>query len=107
GMKLIVIDPRRTETARRAHTHLQVRPGEDPSVLAGLIHIIIAEGLCDSAFIAENAGDFEAAKTAVAPFTPDYVAQRAGITVQALLQAARTFGQAKRGGVICSTGPSF
>src|SRR5205814_6113135 len=36
GLKLIVIDPRRTETAPRAHVHLQARPGEDPTLLAGL-----------------------------------------------------------------------
>ena len=107
GMKLIVIDPRRTETARRAHVHLQARPGEDPTLLAGLIHIILDEGLHDRAFIEENAEGLETLAAAVAAYTPDYVATRAGVPVAQLLEAARAFGHGRRGGVICSTGPSF
>jgi anaerobic selenocysteine-containing dehydrogenase len=107
GLKLIVIDPRRSETARRATHHLQVRPGEDPSILAGIIHIIIAEGLFDADFVAQNTTGFAALKAAVAPFTPDYVADRAGIRPEELIEAARTFGRGKRGMAVCSTGPSF
>ena len=107
GLKLIVIDPRRSDCARRAHVHLQARPGEDPTLLAGFIHIVIAEGLVDAAFIAETVSGFDALKDAVAPYTPDYVAERAGVAVADLLEAARTFGRAKRGMVVCATGPSF
>jgi anaerobic selenocysteine-containing dehydrogenase len=107
GMKLIVVDPRRTETARRAHVHLQSLPGEDSTLLAGLIHIILAEGLHDPGFIAQNADGFDALSAAVAPYTPDHVASRAGVPRELLLEAARTFGKGRRGGVICSTGPSF
>jgi anaerobic selenocysteine-containing dehydrogenase len=107
GMKMIVIDPRHTETAKRAHVHLQPRPGEDPALLAGMIHIIISEGLMDAGFVAANAEGFEALKASVAGFTPAFVAQRADVPVDQLLLAARTFGQGKRGGVVCSTGPSF
>ena len=53
-MKLIVVDPRRTETARRAHVHLQLLPGEDPTLLAGIIHVILAENLHDPAFRRER-----------------------------------------------------
>ena len=107
GMKLIVIDPRRTETARRAQVHLQLRPGEDAALLAGLIHIIIAEALYDRDFIAQHAEGFDALTAAVAPYTPDYVATRCGVPVAQLQEAARTFGRAQRGGVICATGASF
>jgi len=107
GMKLIVIDPRKTETARRAHVHLQIRPGEDPTVLAGIIQIIIDENLYDREFLQESTTGFEVLKKAVAPFTPKYVAERAGITTEDLLEAARTFGRARMGNVVCSTGPSF
>ena len=107
GLKLIVVDPRRTECARRAHVHLQARPGEDPTLLAGFIQIVIAEGLVDAAFIAANVSGFETLKAAVAPYTPEYVAERAGVPVADLLEAARTFGRAKRGMVVCATGPSF
>lgn len=107
GMQLIVIDPRKSETARRAQVHLQPRPGEDPALLAGIIHIIIREGLYDKAFTAANAEGLDALKAATAGFTPPFVAARAGVPEAALLEAARTFGRAKRGGVVCSTGPSF
>jgi anaerobic selenocysteine-containing dehydrogenase len=107
GMKLIVIDPRSTETARRAHVHLQALPGEDPTLLAGIINILIREDLYDHAFVSENARGFETLRTAVAPYTAEYVTQRAGVPLATLLDAARTFGRASRGGVICSTGPSF
>ena len=106
-MKLIVVDPRKTETARRAHVHLQIRPGEDPTVLAGIIQIIIGESLYDREFIEENATGFDVLRKVVAPFTPSYVAERAGVTAEDLLEAARTFGRAKMGNVVCSTGPSF
>ena len=107
GTKLIVIDPRRTETAKRAHIHLQPRPGEDPTLLAGLIHIILAEGLQDHAFVAAETQGVEALREAVAPFDPAYAARRADVPVEDLLAAARTFAAARRAGVSCGTGPSF
>ncbi len=107
GMRMVVIDPRRTETAKRAAVHLQLRPGTDPMVLAGLIHIIIAEGLVDTAFVADNSVGFEALKDSVATYTPEVVARHADVPVAQLLEAARVFGRGKRGGVVCSTGPSF
>jgi len=106
-LKLVVIDPRRTETARRAHMHLQPKPGEDPALLAGILHILLAEDLIDHAFLRDNAQGLEALKAAVQGFTPDYVAARADVPVEALLEAARTFGRGRRGAVVCSTGPSF
>ena len=50
GLQLIVIDPRRTETAAMADIHLQVRPGEDPTLLAGMLRVILDEGLGDAEF---------------------------------------------------------
>lgn len=107
GIKLIVIDPRRTETARRATHHLQARPGEDATLLAGIVHIIIAEGLYDHAFVHANADGFDALAAAVAPYTPEHVAARADIPVEQFLEAARSFGRSGRSGVICATGASF
>jgi anaerobic selenocysteine-containing dehydrogenase len=107
GMKLIVIDPRRTETAKRAHVHLQPRPGEDAALLAGIIHVVLSEGLYDVEFVAANARGLDALREAVAGYTPACVARRADVPVERLVDAARTFGGGKRGGVVCSTGPSF
>jgi anaerobic selenocysteine-containing dehydrogenase len=107
GMKLVVVDPRRSETARRAHIHLQPRPGEDPTILAGMIHIILRDALHDPAFIEENCEGFAALEAAVARFTPDYVAKRAGIEADDLVEAAHLWGGQKRGFAIAGTGPSF
>src|SRR5205807_9302648 len=74
GAKIVVIDPRRTETARRAHVHLQPRPGQDAVVMAGLIHVILRKGLVDQDFVGRHVDGVEALRTAVAPFTPEFVA---------------------------------
>jgi anaerobic selenocysteine-containing dehydrogenase len=90
--KLIVIDPRRTETARRAHVHLQPYPGEDPTILAGLIHLLITSNRIDRDFVGANADGFDLLAAAVASFTPDYVAHRAGIAEADLRAAADILG---------------
>ncbi|MYI85206.1 MAG: molybdopterin-dependent oxidoreductase, partial [Dehalococcoidia bacterium] len=54
GMQFIVIDPRRTEAAEKADIFLQVKPGEDPTLLAGILRVILSEGLVDGDFVAAN-----------------------------------------------------
>jgi anaerobic selenocysteine-containing dehydrogenase len=107
GMALIVIDPRRTETARRARIHLQPRPGEDPTLMAGLLHVIIHEELHDADFVRDNAEGLEALCEAVKGFTPDYVSTRAGVPKEQLVEAARLFARARRGCSTTGTGSSF
>lgn len=104
---LIVIDPRRTETAKRAAIHLQPRPGEDASILAGMIRVIIDDELVDSEFIAEHVTGFEQLRDTVAPFTPDVVARRAGIDADDLVAAARIYGRAGRAYAAAGTGPNM
>jgi anaerobic selenocysteine-containing dehydrogenase len=107
GTKVIVIDPRRTETARRAHVHLQARPGQDAVVMAGLIHVILREGLVDHDFIGRHVDGVEALGAAVAPFTPELVARVADISVDDLVEAGRILGTARRGGAGGGTGISM
>lgn len=107
GLKLIVLDPRVSDTARKAHIHLQSRPGEDHSILAGMINIIIAEKLYDHDFVIENTSGFENLKKQVARFTPEYVADRADIPVDKLIAAARVFANAKIRHANSGTGSSF
>ena len=54
GMKVIVADPRQSEVANRATLHLQVRPGEDPTLLSAMIRYIVQENLHDAAFCTEH-----------------------------------------------------
>ena len=98
GMKLIVVDPRRSETARHATLFLQPEPGEDAAVLAGLLRIILAEGLADEEFCDRYVEGPERLREAVEPFTPDVVARRSGVSADQLREAAHLFGGAgKRG----------
>ncbi len=107
GLQLIVIDPRVSDTARKAAIHLQCRPGEDHAILAGMINVIIEEELYDREFIEQNVTGFEELSQAVAHFTPDYVADRAGIPKEKLIEAARVFATAKTRHANSGTGASF
>jgi anaerobic selenocysteine-containing dehydrogenase len=107
GLKLIVIDPRRTETAAFANVFLQPRPGEDPTVLAGLLRVIIEETLYDADFVADETEGFEALRAAVQPFTPAYVERRADVPADDIVLAARTFATAERGSVTAGTGANM
>lgn len=107
GTKVVVIDPRRTETARRAHVHLQARPGQDAVVVAGLIHVVLRDRLLDNDFVDKHVDGVEALRQAVAPFTPEFVAQVADIRSDGLVEAARILGTARGGGAGGGTGISM
>lgn len=107
GMRLIVLDPRRTEAARLATVHLQGRPGEDPAVIAGLLHVILREGWLDRQFVTANAQGLEALRAAVEPFSPEYVQRRADVSRELLVRAARIFAEGPRGFAVAGTGPNM
>jgi anaerobic selenocysteine-containing dehydrogenase len=107
GMQLIVIDPRRSDVAKRASIFLQPRPGEDPAILAGMINVILADDLYDHDFVTAHTQGLEALRAAVAPFTPEEVARRADIPPEDLVMAARTFARARRGYAMAGTGPNM
>ena len=54
GMKLLVVDPRRSDVAKKADVFLQPRPGEDPTILAGMIRVILEEDRVDTDFLAQH-----------------------------------------------------
>ena len=104
GMKIIAVDPRRTELARRADIHLQVRPGEDPTLLAGMVRVIFEEGLHDREFVAAHVDGVETLRAAVADYTPDYVEARSGVAGEKMAAAARLFAAGGRGTAMTCTG---
>ncbi|HEU4459877.1 MAG TPA: molybdopterin-dependent oxidoreductase [Methylibium sp.] len=93
ALKLIVADPRRTETAAVADLHLQLLPGTDVALCHGLLHLLLWEGLTDAAFIAAHTSGFEALRDRVREYTPKHVAQLCGLKEADIVQAARWFGQ--------------
>ncbi|MET0377396.1 MAG: molybdopterin-dependent oxidoreductase [Spongiibacteraceae bacterium] len=107
GMKTLVIDPRRTEVARRAHLHLQPRAGEDLAILAGMLRLILRDDLYDHDFVAAHVEGLEQLRAAVEAFTPELVAARADIDCNQFIALTRMFASAKRGYVIVGTGPNM
>jgi formate dehydrogenase alpha subunit len=104
GAKLIVIDPRRVDMAQRADLHLQLLSGTNIAVVNGLMHVIVAEGLTDDAFIAERTEGFEAMPQMLAAYTPELVEQISGVPAEKLREAARVFATASRGAIFYSMG---
>lgn len=79
------------------------------SIVAGIINLIIREGLCDNDFLNQNVAGFDHLAQAVAGFTIPYVAERADVPEQQLIDAARlfaTFGD-RPGMVNAGTGANF
>lgn len=104
---IIVIDPRRTETAKRAAVHLQIKPGEDVAVLASIIKVLIDEGMTDEQFIRNNVDGYDRLRSAVSPFSPEFAAERAGVTADDIITAARLIGGAARGFGASGTGANM
>ena len=105
GLKLIVVDPRLSETARHADLFLQPIPGTDAVIAAGLLRLILSDGRHDAAFCVQHVAGLNALCEVVEPFTPEVVAARAGLDADALRAAAAMFATAsRRGAVITGTG---
>src|SRR5690606_11211240 len=92
GMKLIVIHPRRTETAEFADLHLPVLPGEDVTLLAAIIREMLANDWYGRDFCAGHVADLDELRAAVAPFPLDYAAARCDLSSAAIRQAAQMLG---------------
>ncbi len=107
GMKLIVIDPRRSELASFADLWLPVKPGEDPTLLAGLINVILQESLHDKDFCDRWVDQLDDLRSAVTPFSPEMVATRCEVEAADVLTAARMFAAGPRGTAGTGTGPNM
>ena len=93
-LKIILVDPRRTDSAEIADLHLPIQPGTDVMLFNGMLHIMLWEGWTDAAYIAAHTTGFEALRAGVRDNTPDLVAQTCGISKHDLLSAARMFATA-------------
>jgi anaerobic selenocysteine-containing dehydrogenase len=107
GMKIICIDPRKSEVASRSDLHIQLKPGHDAALVASIIKIIIDEKMVDQDFCREHTKGLEDLQREVQAFTPELVAEAASIPVEQIFEAARLFGRAKKGSVVTGTGPEM
>ncbi len=97
GGKLVVIDPRRTETARLASEHHFISPGTDALFLLALLHTLFEEGLTRLAHLADFTTGLDAVALAVADFTPESVAGHTGISASDTRRIARELAGAGAG----------
>ncbi len=95
GARTIVIDPRPTESARKAYIWLRVRPGTDDALALGLIHVMISENLHNQAFIDEWTVGFDELRKRAEAYTPERVAEICWLEADDIRAAARLFGQAE------------
>jgi assimilatory nitrate reductase catalytic subunit len=93
---VVVIDPRRTETAMAATHHVALAPKSDLVLLYGLGHLLLREGYADDAFIAASTVGFDAYAEHVRAFPPEGVAARTGVPVAELEALAHRIGRAER-----------
>lgn len=94
---MVVIDPRRTETANQADIHLQLRPGTDAFLLLAMLSIIVRESLHDQAFIDAHCTGFEQVKAELLAVPVADYATRADVPLADVEGVARGFAAAKRG----------
>jgi anaerobic selenocysteine-containing dehydrogenase len=93
GGKLVVVDPRRSETAAMADQHIFVRPGNDAALLLGLLNTLFDEGLTRASELPVNG--LNQVKEAVAPFTAEVMSSRCGVPAADIRQLARDFAAAE------------
>ena len=97
GVPVVVIDPRKSRTARGADWHLPIRIGTDAALALGVMHILVRDGLADRAYIAAHTTGFERLEAAVLPrFTPAHIAAVTGLSVADIERFAALYGATKR-----------
>ncbi|MBF8175704.1 molybdopterin oxidoreductase family protein [Streptomyces olivaceus] len=105
GGTLIVVDPRRTRTAEQADLHLAPRPGTDLALALGLLHLVVAEGRVDEAYVEERTAGWEEARAAAMAHWPEYVERITGVPVPELREAVRLFCAPDAAMMLTARGP--
>ncbi len=95
GGRVVVVDPRRTETARTADEHLFIRPGSDALFLFSMVHVFFAEGLVKLGHLADCTDGVDEVRRLAAPFSPEATAAVTGIDADRTRRIAREFAAAE------------
>jgi assimilatory nitrate reductase catalytic subunit len=93
GMKIVVVDPRRTETARFADLHLAILPGTDVALFHAMLHVMLWENLVDEAYVAAHTENFAALRDIAREWSPKAAAEVCGVRAEDIVTAARWFAQ--------------
>jgi assimilatory nitrate reductase catalytic subunit len=104
GAQHILVDPRRTATARAAALHVQPLPGTDLALANGLLHIAIAEGLVDEDYVAARTTGFDDVRAGVAAYWPDRVERLTGVPVEQQRRTVRELAGAEKAIILTARG---
>ena len=91
GAKVVVIDPMRHQTAKRADWHIPIRPGTDGALALAMMHVIINEGLTDEAYIRDHTVGYQELVERVQQHTPEWAENETGIPAQDIRTLAREY----------------
>ena len=105
GGHLIVVDPRRTDTAALASLHLQITPGTDLALANGLLHLAIEHRLVDQAYVAERTRGFDDVRRSVLSSDPTHVERLTGVPIEQQLRAVRLLAESESSMVLSGRGP--
>lgn len=95
GGRLVVVDPRRTETADLADTHLFVTPGTDAFFLLSLLHVFFKEDLVSTGSLSGTLDGLDVIRDLTLPFSPEVTASTTGIAPDVVTQLARDFSKSE------------
>jgi len=96
---MVVVDPRRTETAEQADVHLQLRPGTDAFLLSAMLAIIVRDGLVDREFIAAHCTGYDEVERQLRQVPIEDYVRRADVPLADVERVARGFATARRASV--------
>lgn len=102
GVKIIVVDPRNTVTAREADIHLRLLPGTDGALALGMAQVMIEEDTYDHEFVEKYVHGFEEYRAYVKQFTPEYTEKITGVPAEKILEAARLYATNGPAGIMFS-----
>lgn len=95
GTQVVVIDPRRTRTAKGADWHIQPHPATDGALALGLLHVMVRDGLHDEAWLTAHTLGWEQFAPTLAEYTPAHVAEITGVTAEDIVKLAHLYATSK------------
>src|SRR3954462_15466937 len=104
GAQHIVVDPRRTNTAKNAALHLQPLPGTDLALANGLLHIALAEGLVDEEYVATRTTGFDDVRAGIGAYWPDRVERLTGVPVADQRRTVFALARAEKAVILTARG---
>ncbi|MDD9896310.1 MAG: molybdopterin-dependent oxidoreductase [Gammaproteobacteria bacterium] len=96
GCKLVVVDPYRNATAKRADLHIMLQPGSDGALATAMMHVLLKENLADREYLAEYTDFNSELESHLADKTPEWAAEITGVPVATIIEFARLVGQNKK-----------